>query len=134
MKKSWGVILISALFFTFSCKKEQVVNDKINIGTYSGKRFFQSYTAPGIYIDSLTLLLEASKYSYHANSFLLVDSGVFKINKDSITFTDQNLRAAMYSWYMILEGVYKFRISGDSLFLEKQNPQGNILCKLKKVK
>lgn len=130
-------LLLNFLILTISlsfCHKDSISkNSGVSYGIYSGKKIYFNSTAAPLFIDTITFTLDSLKYSYYGSYSMDYGSGIFKINQDTIDFSDQVARDAMYMWSWIISGKFRFTIVGDSLFLDKSNLDSEIHCKLKRI-
>ena len=117
MKKIWhlSTICIIALLL-FSCKKDQL---QIEEGSYKGT-FTVTYNS-GTHSGETILELKNGRFSSTGNSNKIpaAASGSYTIDKNTITFNDENPHTAEFDWGLILDGQYKYTFDGYVLKLER---------------
>ncbi|HAQ21365.1 MAG TPA: hypothetical protein DCR40_19370 [Prolixibacteraceae bacterium] len=128
------IISFVLILFFVACQKEENDLLKFRFGTYYGIRY-SNYENVGINrLDTITVNFEVVKYNYSGTHTLDYGSGNYYILNDSIGFNDENARITLYSWEWILSGMYKYKLTGDSLFLFRNNKTLNISYRLKRIK
>ncbi|SKB83233.1 hypothetical protein SAMN05660841_02576 [Sphingobacterium nematocida] len=110
-----STICLIALFL-FSCKKD---NLQIKEGSYKGT--FTVIYSSGTHSGSTTVELKNGRFSCAGNSNKIPAgaSGSYTIDKNVITFSDENPHTAEFDWGLILNGRYDYTFDGTNLNLER---------------
>lgn len=113
-----GIFIVLLMVFSNCDNKSE--NLAIQEGTYDGV-FTVAYENQEPISNEVTLSFSNGKYSSSAgpNRIPAGGEGTYSITKDSITFNDQNIWTADFDWGLILNGVYKLNVDGNSIELIK---------------
>lgn len=117
MKKIWYISTICIITLClFSCDKDHA---QLAEGSYQGT-FTVIYNS-GTQSGETTLELKNGRFSCSANSNRIPagGSGSYTIDKNTITFSDENPHTAEFDWGLVLSGKYNYTFDGSDLKLER---------------
>jgi len=121
MKTSkWYFIFFSCMILFTQCKKE---NSVLTEGEYEGI-FTVSYTNEK-QSGNVHLTLKDGRFTCSEGQHRIPagGSGTYKIDGNSIVFSDENFWTADFDWNLILNGTYSYSYDGKNLLLSAAKNQ-----------
>ena len=114
----------------YGCTKDKSEIPKFATGTYSGVKILYYLYSHHESADTITIKFDSYTYSYSGSDALDFGRGNYLIKSNTVEFTDEEARNALYTWEWILGGTHKFKISGDSLILNQNGTYIQVSCRL----
>ena len=130
-------IIVLLLISVMACSKDkenQIPTDLTAGGTFQGT--FQRKTSDGGGIVPVVLEIKGNTYSGFTPSavfaYPVIGRGTFTIKNNVINFIDSSVYTANFDWSLILSGVYKLSVDGDSIIFTR--PYDNNVKDIYKLK
>jgi hypothetical protein len=128
-------ILVAATLIIVSCQKSGTLPEPsaLNSGTYRGEKVVYYLSSGHSAIDTITIRFDDPGYHYSGTSELDYGKGNYFVAGDSVWFSDEYARIAIYTWDWILSGRYRFVTAGDSLTFTKKYYDQLTICRLARL-
>lgn len=133
--KKYKALLVAGVMLLISCKKGDIV-PYLN-GTYSGQFSVRNNPLANNIAEeahNVTIVFKDNNYSSTANpdNMPAGGQGTYATKYDNITFKDTTAHTADFDANQVLNGMYNYSTSGDSLLIVKQINYVFYTYKLKK--